>query len=196
MCFHQSMNLKSLSWSDVSLVRVFCCVLQVLSPEEEALAASNDYNFDHPGAFDFEFLVAIPRKLKQGKSVKIPVYDFTMHKRQKDWVRCFNQGLNVHRFGPKKQKWSVWYFFCGISWKYFSDLIKSFAVYFWEWHSAALMLLPPLNTLSMQKNVYGASVIIFEGILSFADKELLQVRQHIFPLFYFLFEDFFNNKAS
>lgn len=26
-----------------------------------------------------------------------------------------------------------------------------------------------------QKNVYGASVIIFEGILSFADKELLQV---------------------
>lgn len=28
----------------------------------------------------------------------------------------------------------------------------------------------------MQKNVYGASVIIFEGIMSFADKELLEVR--------------------
>lgn len=26
-----------------------------------------------------------------------------------------------------------------------------------------------------QKNVYGASVVIFEGILSFADNELLQV---------------------
>uniref|UniRef100_A0A672P495 Uridine-cytidine kinase 1-like 1a n=1 Tax=Sinocyclocheilus grahami TaxID=75366 RepID=A0A672P495_SINGR len=83
--------------------------LQVLSPEEQTLAASNDYNFDHPGAFDFELLVTTLRKLKQGKSVKMPVYDFTTHGRQKDW-----------------------------------------------------------------KNVYGASVIIFEGILSFADKELLQ----------------------
>uniref|UniRef100_A0A3B4YVN5 Uridine-cytidine kinase n=1 Tax=Seriola lalandi dorsalis TaxID=1841481 RepID=A0A3B4YVN5_SERLL len=83
---------------------------KVLSPDEQALAASNDYNFDHPGAFDFELLVATLRKLKQGKSVKIPVYDFTTHGRQKDW-----------------------------------------------------------------KNVYGASVIIFEGIMSFADKELLQL---------------------
>lgn len=59
---------------------------QVLSPEDQTLAATNDYNFDHPGAFDFELLVATLRKLKQGKSVKIPVYDFTTHKRQKDWV--------------------------------------------------------------------------------------------------------------
>ncbi|XP_034551588.1 uridine-cytidine kinase-like 1a isoform X2 [Notolabrus celidotus] len=81
-----------------------------LSPEEQTLAANNDYNFDHPGAFDFELLVATLRKLKQGRSVKIPVYDFTTHRRQKDW-----------------------------------------------------------------KNVYGASVIIFEGIMSFADKELLQL---------------------
>uniref|UniRef100_A0A8C1RGM2 uridine/cytidine kinase n=1 Tax=Cyprinus carpio TaxID=7962 RepID=A0A8C1RGM2_CYPCA len=83
---------------------------KVRSEREQALAASNDYNFDHPGAFDFELLVTTLRKLKQGQSVKIPVYDFTTHGRQKDW-----------------------------------------------------------------KNVYGASVIIFEGILSFADKELLQI---------------------
>uniref|UniRef100_A0AAY4EES0 Uridine-cytidine kinase n=1 Tax=Denticeps clupeoides TaxID=299321 RepID=A0AAY4EES0_9TELE len=83
---------------------------KVLSAEEQALAASNDYNFDHPGAFDFELLVTTLRKLKQGKSVKIPVYDFTTHGRQKDW-----------------------------------------------------------------KNVYGASVIIFEGIMAFADKELLRL---------------------
>ncbi|XP_061626218.1 uridine-cytidine kinase-like 1a isoform X2 [Phyllopteryx taeniolatus] len=57
-----------------------------LSPEEQALAVSNDYNFDHPGAFDFGLLVATLRKLKQGKSVKIPVYDFTTHRRQKDWL--------------------------------------------------------------------------------------------------------------
>ncbi|CAL8250361.1 unnamed protein product [Arctogadus glacialis] len=83
---------------------------KVLCEEDQALAASNDYNFDHPGAFDFELLVATLRKLKKGKSVKIPVYDFTTHKRHKDW-----------------------------------------------------------------KHVYGASVVIFEGIMSFADKDLLQL---------------------
>uniref|UniRef100_A0A669BI67 Uridine-cytidine kinase n=1 Tax=Oreochromis niloticus TaxID=8128 RepID=A0A669BI67_ORENI len=83
---------------------------KVLSPEQQAMAASNDYNFDHPDAFDFDLLTHTLRKLKQGKSVKIPVYDFTTHGRQKDW-----------------------------------------------------------------KTVYGASVIIFEGIMAFADKELLQL---------------------
>ncbi|KAM9343076.1 uridine-cytidine kinase-like 1 isoform 1-T1 [Pholidichthys leucotaenia] len=83
---------------------------KVLSSEEQILAASNDYNFDHPDAFDFDLLTYTLRKLKQGKSVKIPVYDFTTHGRQKDW-----------------------------------------------------------------KTVYGASVIIFEGIMSFADKQLLQL---------------------
>lgn len=60
---------------------------QVLSAEEQIRAASNDYNFDHPDAFDFDLLTDTLRKLKQGKSVKIPVYDFTTHGRQKDWVR-------------------------------------------------------------------------------------------------------------
>ncbi|XP_028848615.1 uridine-cytidine kinase-like 1 isoform X4 [Denticeps clupeoides] len=83
---------------------------KVLSPEQQLLAASNDYNFDHPDAFDFDLLVHTLRKLKLGKSVKIPVYDFTTHGRQKEW-----------------------------------------------------------------KTVYGASVIIFEGIMSFADKELLKL---------------------
>ncbi|XP_015234741.1 PREDICTED: uridine-cytidine kinase-like 1 isoform X2 [Cyprinodon variegatus] len=83
---------------------------KVLSPEEQLLAASNDYNFDHPDAFDFDLLTHTLRKLKQGKSVKIPVYDFATHGRQKEW-----------------------------------------------------------------KTVYGASVIIFEGIMSFADKALLQL---------------------
>uniref|UniRef100_A0A3B4UUA7 Uridine-cytidine kinase n=1 Tax=Seriola dumerili TaxID=41447 RepID=A0A3B4UUA7_SERDU len=83
---------------------------KVLTPEEQILAASNDYNFDHPDAFDFDLLKHILRKLKKGKSVKIPVYDFTTHGRHKEW-----------------------------------------------------------------KTVYGASVIIFEGIMAFADKELLQL---------------------
>ncbi|XP_078111320.1 uridine-cytidine kinase-like 1 isoform X1 [Sander vitreus] len=83
---------------------------KVLSPEQQTRAASNDYNFDHPDAFDFDLLTHTLHKLKQGKSVKIPVYDFTTHGRQKEW-----------------------------------------------------------------KTVYGASVIIFEGIMAFADKKLLQL---------------------
>lgn len=49
------------------------------------------------------------------------------------------------------------------------------------------------SLLFVQKNVYGASVIIFEGIMSFVDKELLQVRPYVFSLF-FLFDEFLSVK--
>uniref|UniRef100_A0A671UCM5 Uridine-cytidine kinase n=1 Tax=Sparus aurata TaxID=8175 RepID=A0A671UCM5_SPAAU len=83
---------------------------KVLSKEEQELAAKNEYNFDHPDAFDFELLVNVLRKLKKGKSIKVPVYNFTSHSRRKEW-----------------------------------------------------------------KTVYGANVVIFEGILAFANKELLKL---------------------
>uniref|UniRef100_A0A669CGQ9 uridine/cytidine kinase n=1 Tax=Oreochromis niloticus TaxID=8128 RepID=A0A669CGQ9_ORENI len=59
---------------------------KVLNKEEQELAAKNEYNFDHPDAFDFELLVNILRKLKKGKSIKVPVYDFTTHSRRKEWL--------------------------------------------------------------------------------------------------------------
>ncbi|XP_039202054.1 uridine-cytidine kinase-like 1 isoform X1 [Crotalus tigris] len=83
---------------------------KVLNKEQQEQAARNEYNFDHPDAFDFDLLISVLRKLKEGKSVKVPVYDFTTHSRRKEW-----------------------------------------------------------------KTIYGANVIIFEGILSFANKELLQL---------------------
>ncbi|CAJ1077911.1 uridine-cytidine kinase-like 1 isoform X1 [Xyrichtys novacula] len=83
---------------------------KVLNKDEQELAAKNEYNFDHPDAFDFELLITVLRKLKKGKSVKVPVYDFTTHCRRKEW-----------------------------------------------------------------KTVYGANVVIFEGILAFANKELLKL---------------------
>lgn len=61
--------------------------LQVLNKEQQELAARNEYNFDHPDAFDFELLISVLRKLKKGKSIKVPVYDFTSHCRRKEWVR-------------------------------------------------------------------------------------------------------------
>ncbi|XP_024146446.1 uridine-cytidine kinase-like 1 isoform X2 [Oryzias melastigma] len=83
---------------------------KVLNKEEQDQAVKNEYNFDHPDAFDFELLISVLRKLKKGKSVKVPVYDFTSHCRRKEW-----------------------------------------------------------------KTVYGANVVIFEGILAFANKELLKL---------------------
>ncbi|XP_062979734.1 uridine-cytidine kinase-like 1 [Elgaria multicarinata webbii] len=83
---------------------------KVLNKEQQHQAAYNEYNFDHPDAFDFDLLISVLRKLKEGKSVKVPVYDFTTHSRRKEW-----------------------------------------------------------------KTVYGANVIVLEGILAFANKELLQL---------------------
>lgn len=59
----------------------------MLTKQQQEQAASNDFNFDHPDAFDFDLIIATLKKLKQGKSVKIPIYDFTTHSRKKEWVR-------------------------------------------------------------------------------------------------------------
>ncbi|XP_058535270.1 uridine-cytidine kinase-like 1 isoform X10 [Ochotona princeps] len=83
---------------------------KVLTQQQQEQAARNDFNFDHPDAFDFDLIISTLKKLKQGKSVKVPVYDFTTHSRKKDW-----------------------------------------------------------------KTLYGANVIIFEGIMAFADKTLLEL---------------------
>ncbi|XP_021568905.1 uridine-cytidine kinase-like 1 [Carlito syrichta] len=83
---------------------------KVLTPQQQEQATHNNFNFDHPDAFDFDLIISTLKKLKQGKSVKVPIYDFTTHSRKKDW-----------------------------------------------------------------KTLYGANVIIFEGIMAFADKTLLQL---------------------
>ncbi|KAL8462122.1 hypothetical protein ACS0TY_032470 [Phlomoides rotata] len=49
-----------------------------LTPEE--LKRVNDYNFDHPDAFDTEQLLSDMEKLKHGHAVDIPKYDFMSYK--------------------------------------------------------------------------------------------------------------------
>ncbi|CAJ0579566.1 unnamed protein product, partial [Mesorhabditis spiculigera] len=56
---------------------------KVLSPEEHELAARSEYNFDHPDAFDFDLLLSCLKRLKEGKSVEVPVYSFVTHSREK-----------------------------------------------------------------------------------------------------------------
>lgn len=83
---------------------------KVLNEEQHKLADDNQFNFDHPDAFDFELLIETLKKLKEGKRVEVPIYNFVTHAREK-------------RF----------------------------------------------------KFMYGANVIIFEGILCFTNKELLNM---------------------
>lgn len=83
---------------------------KVLSAEQHELAAKNEYNFDHPDAFDFALLRKTLKRLKAGKRVEVPIYNFVTHRRE-------------------------------------------------------------VKTTSM----YGANVLIFEGILAFHDKEVLDL---------------------
>ncbi|CAI0391390.1 unnamed protein product [Linum tenue] len=47
---------------------------------EEELKRVHEYNFDHPDAFDNDQLLSAMEKLRQGKAVDIPKYDFKSYK--------------------------------------------------------------------------------------------------------------------
>ena len=55
---------------------------KVLSEEQHQSAAKNEYNFDHPDAFDFALLVKTLKRLKAGKRVEVPIYNFVTHRRE------------------------------------------------------------------------------------------------------------------
>lgn len=62
-------------------------MLQVLNEKQHDLAAKNEYNFDHPDAFDFELLADTLQRLKEGRKVEVPVYNFVTHSRESRTVR-------------------------------------------------------------------------------------------------------------
>ena len=51
-------------------------------------------NFDHPNAFEFELLIDDLKKIKSGKDIKIPVYDYSTHLRTKQY-RKINSDIKV-----------------------------------------------------------------------------------------------------
>ncbi|XP_074590174.1 uridine/cytidine kinase UKL1, chloroplastic-like [Curcuma longa] len=59
-----------------------------LTAEESKHA--QDYNFDHPDAFDTEQLLECMKKLKSGYSVNVPIYDFKKHQRCPENFRKVN----------------------------------------------------------------------------------------------------------
>ena len=65
----------------------------VLSQEQHEAAGRNEHNFDHPDAFDFDLLVDTLRRLKEGKNVDVPIYNFVSHSRESKTTSMY--GANV-----------------------------------------------------------------------------------------------------
>lgn len=57
-------------------------LLQVLNEKQHEMAECNEYNFDHPDAFDFELLITTLQRLKEGRMVEVPIYNFVTHSRE------------------------------------------------------------------------------------------------------------------
>ncbi|XP_053980490.1 uridine-cytidine kinase-like 1 [Hylaeus anthracinus] len=55
---------------------------KVLNEKQHEMAAYNEYNFDHPDAFDFELLKSTLQRLKEGRMVEVPIYNFVTHSRE------------------------------------------------------------------------------------------------------------------
>ena len=68
---------------DVPWVVLLCMdsFYKALDAEDIAKAHRNEYNFDHPNAFDYDLLLETLENLKCGKSVHVPIYDFKTHSR-------------------------------------------------------------------------------------------------------------------
>lgn len=68
----------NVSW--VSLLSMDC-YYKVLTPEELEQVKNHTYNFDHPNAIDHELLINHLSRLREGKSIQVPEYDFKTHSR-------------------------------------------------------------------------------------------------------------------
>lgn len=103
---------KIIEYLDVPWVTLLSmdCFYKILNHKQHLAAGRNEYNFDHPDAFDFELMLDVLKKLKEGRKVEVPVYNFVTHARE-----------------------------------------------------------------STTKTMYGANVIIFEGILTFHSAEVLEM---------------------
>ncbi|XP_021958153.1 uridine-cytidine kinase-like 1 isoform X2 [Folsomia candida] len=69
------------------------CFYKVLNEKQHNLAGKNEYNFDHPDAFDFPLLIETIQRLREGKKVEVPVYNFVTHGRESNCKTMY--GANV-----------------------------------------------------------------------------------------------------
>ncbi|KAB0796084.1 hypothetical protein PPYR_10145 [Photinus pyralis] len=66
---------------------------KVLNEKQHQLAHNNEYNFDHPDAFDFDILIETLQRLKEGRKVEVPIYNFVTHARDTQTKTMY--GANV-----------------------------------------------------------------------------------------------------
>lgn len=59
------------------------------------LDARHHHNFDHPEAYDFEILKQHMRDLIDGKTIEVPVYDYTTHTRSSEFHRVSGHKIVV-----------------------------------------------------------------------------------------------------
>ncbi|KAF3483045.1 uridine kinase [Arthroderma uncinatum] len=57
---------------------------KTLTPEQNAIAHADEYDFDSPLAIDFDVLVELLRDMKKGLKVEIPTYSFKKHQREEE----------------------------------------------------------------------------------------------------------------
>ena len=79
----------NLNFPNHMLATVSYLPLQVLDEKQHQMAAENEYNFDHPDAFDFDLLKQTLMRLKSGKKVEVPIYNFITHSREEQSVSLF-----------------------------------------------------------------------------------------------------------
>lgn len=73
----------------------FLADIKVLSADESKLARTNEFNFDSPDAFDFDLLAETIAKLRDGKRVDVPIYNFVTHSREKRTVISYSSSSKL-----------------------------------------------------------------------------------------------------
>ena len=71
----------------------FYLFFRVLNEKEHEAAGRNEHNFDNPEAFDFPLLKETLQRLKEGKKVDVPIYNFVTHRREEKSTSMY--GANV-----------------------------------------------------------------------------------------------------
>ncbi|KGM91947.1 uridine kinase [Paracoccidioides brasiliensis Pb18] len=80
-------NCLNLPWVVILVMDSF---YKTLTPEQNAIAHNNEYDFDCPDAIDFDILVDTLQSLKKGRKVEIPIYSFERHQRQKETISLYS----------------------------------------------------------------------------------------------------------
>lgn len=77
--------MEKLSQDSYNKERVFCIsqdsFYKPLTPEQRLQAAQGDYDFDHPDALDNQLMKTVVQEIIDGKTVRLPVWDFISHSR-------------------------------------------------------------------------------------------------------------------